>query len=119
MLIGAYGISVQPGRFKGVIDEVRIWKDARTGEEIQSHMSGVLTGEESALVAYYSFDHSKGRVLGDYSQTGPYRHTAIFPIPIRTCTPSSPTAAFSRTTPLSAFRASTPKTSRRPSNTKS
>ncbi len=38
---------------------------------------------------------------------------------IRTCTPSSPTAAFFPTAPSPAFRDSTPKTSRSPSSTKS
>lgn len=47
--------------FKGKFDEVRIWKDVRTLEEIQSNMNINFTqsqiGSFSNLVAYYQFDN--------------------------------------------------------------
>lgn len=41
---------------KGLMDEVRIWKVAKTGEELESNKLDVLSGEEDGLVAYYNFD---------------------------------------------------------------
>lgn len=42
--------------FAGKIDEVRIWRKARTQSEIQSTMGALLSGAESGLAAYYRFD---------------------------------------------------------------
>lgn len=42
--------------FKGEIDEVRIWSDSLTAEELESNKLKVLTGSEENLVAYYNFD---------------------------------------------------------------
>lgn len=42
--------------FKGEIDEVRIWKDARTQEEIQADMNVPLRGDETKLVALWHFN---------------------------------------------------------------
>lgn len=42
--------------FKGSIDEVRIWKTARTASEILANMNVMLTGNEPGLVAHYNFD---------------------------------------------------------------
>ncbi|MEM7116269.1 MAG: choice-of-anchor D domain-containing protein [Chloroflexota bacterium] len=42
--------------FDGAIDEVRIWTVARSQAQIQANMSSRLTGGESGLVAYYTFD---------------------------------------------------------------
>ncbi len=41
----------------GIIDEVRIWSDARACSEILSVKDVELTGSESGLVAYYNFNH--------------------------------------------------------------
>ncbi len=63
--------------FAGQIDEVRIWKIARTQEEIQATMHTTLSGKESGLVGYWRFDdeqntitdsspsHSDGKLIGD------------------------------------------------------
>ncbi len=42
--------------FIGNIDELRFWSSARTSAEILSSWKTVLTGKESGLKAYYSFD---------------------------------------------------------------
>ncbi len=42
--------------FKGLMDEVRIWNDARTEEEITSYMFVEATGSEDNLLAYYNFN---------------------------------------------------------------
>lgn len=44
--------------FNGKIDEVRIWNDERTQQQIQTHMYQSLVGDEANLLAYYSFDGS-------------------------------------------------------------
>ena len=41
---------------KGSVDEIRFWKASMTGDLINSQRKQRLTGEESGLVAYYSFE---------------------------------------------------------------
>ena len=43
-------------RFDGFIDDVRLWKEARTGAQIAATMNCRLTGSEKNLVAYWPFD---------------------------------------------------------------
>jgi hypothetical protein len=42
----------------GLIDEVRLWRVARTQEEIRATMNSALTGEEEGLAGYWNFDNS-------------------------------------------------------------
>ncbi|MGB1109329.1 MAG: LamG-like jellyroll fold domain-containing protein, partial [Gammaproteobacteria bacterium] len=42
--------------FDGQMDEVRIWNDVRTADEIAANYNRELTGSESNLAAYYRFD---------------------------------------------------------------
>ena len=49
----------------GAIDEVRIWRIVRTEEEINATMNKPLTDDETRLMAYYTFDETKGNVLPD------------------------------------------------------
>lgn len=48
---------------KGAIDEVRIWNDIRTQEEIVQNMHGKLAGNEEGLEVYYDFDQSEGQFV--------------------------------------------------------
>lgn len=50
---------------EGIIDEVRIWSDERTQEEILKNMFTTLSGTEAGLVSYYNFDQSNGTTLPD------------------------------------------------------
>ena len=43
--------------FNGAVDEVRIWNYARTQNEINNNKNAVLSGQETGLVSYYSFDN--------------------------------------------------------------
>ncbi len=51
-----FKIGAEDNYFQGQIDEVRIWNDARTAEEIQDEMNNTLAGNEAGLVAYYKMD---------------------------------------------------------------
>jgi hypothetical protein len=42
--------------FNGGIDEVRVWAQARTGEEIRATMFQRLSGREEGLAALWNFD---------------------------------------------------------------
>lgn len=50
----------------GLICETRIWKVARTQEEITSNMYRV-SAESDGLVAYWKFDEANGNTITDYS----------------------------------------------------
>ncbi|KAA3615670.1 MAG: T9SS C-terminal target domain-containing protein [Calditrichaeota bacterium] len=58
--------------FKGKIDEVRIWNVERTEEEILANMNRSLKGDETGLVAYWTFDDLPTRtpegIVGEYSK---------------------------------------------------
>ena len=43
-----------------LIDEVRIWKIARSGEEIAAAMRQRLKGDESGLIGDWRFDEGEG-----------------------------------------------------------
>jgi PKD repeat protein len=49
----------------GCIDELRIWKAARTGEDIKLNMEEYLTGGESGLSAYWKMNEGNGSELID------------------------------------------------------
>jgi alpha-tubulin suppressor-like RCC1 family protein len=48
------------GNFAGELDEFRIWRSARTQQEIVANMTNRLSGTESNLVAYWTFDSGPG-----------------------------------------------------------
>ncbi|MFC2136203.1 DUF2341 domain-containing protein [Bacteroidota bacterium] len=52
--------------FVGLLDEVRIWNDVRTEQEIRDYMHRVVTpASESNLVAYWQFNESSGTSASD------------------------------------------------------
>ncbi|MFY0605454.1 MAG: choice-of-anchor D domain-containing protein, partial [Cyclobacteriaceae bacterium] len=51
----------------GSLDEVRIWDDERTLQEIENYQYSTLTGNEEGLLAYYRFDETNSTVLPDLS----------------------------------------------------
>ncbi|MBI9035220.1 MAG: hypothetical protein JEZ03_12185, partial [Bacteroidales bacterium] len=53
--------------YTGMMDEVRIWNDVRTIEEIRTYMKRDLEGHEANLLAYHNFDHLSGNILKDWS----------------------------------------------------
>jgi hypothetical protein len=57
-------------RFDGFIDDVRVWDRARTEQEIAATMNCRLTGSESGLVAYWTFDGSDLTDLTGHGHNG-------------------------------------------------
>lgn len=56
--------TIYPGNFfQGQMDEIRIWTDVRTQDELIANMNNELTGEEANLGAYYNFN--QGTAGGD------------------------------------------------------
>lgn len=51
--------------FTGQIDEVKVWKTARTQQEVQTDMSSVVS--DPNLVGYWNLDQSTGQVVNDAS----------------------------------------------------
>jgi hypothetical protein len=64
------GIVISASRnwtYEGLLDEVQIWRVARTAEEIQADMSRALVGDEPGLAAYYRMSDGAGLTLTDDS----------------------------------------------------
>lgn len=57
-------------RFKGMIDEIRIWNRALTQGEIQNEMCKKISGTEPGLIGYWTFDEITGSTVVDKSPNG-------------------------------------------------
>ena len=69
----------------GLIDDVRVWKEARTEGEIQRDLARRLTGKEASLVAWWKFDDKNG------ADTTGLGHTAsVFGGPVFVADTSTP-----------------------------
>ena len=60
-----------PTNFKGALDEVRVWRVARSAEQIRQTMLQRLTGREEGLAALWNFDDVTDGVVKD---SGPGAH---------------------------------------------
>lgn len=56
--------------FDGTIDELRIWRIARSQQQLQSAMFITLDGDEPGLVGYWRFDEGGGQYINDSSLHG-------------------------------------------------
>lgn len=56
-----------PSNFKGAMDEVRVWRVARSAEQIRQTMFQRLTGREEGLAALWNFDDMADGVVKDSS----------------------------------------------------
>jgi hypothetical protein len=59
--------------YDGTYDEIRLWDDVRTVDEIRANMYKELSGSEAGLVAYYRMSDGSGTALTDdsgHSHTG-------------------------------------------------
>ncbi|MEZ4712461.1 MAG: LamG-like jellyroll fold domain-containing protein [Caldilineaceae bacterium] len=80
--IGGSGGGVDDRLFKGEIDDVRIWKRARTPGEILADKDRRLGGNETDLVAYWHFEDGAAR---DYARHG--LHGSVQGAPTLTVSP--------------------------------
>lgn len=62
----------------GQLDELRIWNQVRTHEQITDSMNTYLTGREPGLIGYWRFDVGSGQVVVDRTA---YAHDATFNAP--------------------------------------
>ncbi|MBI3193827.1 MAG: T9SS type A sorting domain-containing protein [Ignavibacteriae bacterium] len=70
--ISAANALLRMGDFSGFLDEVRLWKTARTQYEIQQQMySTTLNASmETNLLAYYRFNEGDGNIISDETVNG-------------------------------------------------
>ena len=54
--LGQHAGEIPKDQYQGWIDELRIWKVARTQEQLQDNLFRRLTGEKEQLIAYYDAD---------------------------------------------------------------
>ncbi|MBU0558558.1 MAG: T9SS type A sorting domain-containing protein [Bacteroidetes bacterium] len=54
--------------YKGRLDDLRIWKEARSWENIRKYMDITLSGEERNLAAYWKFDEVSGDIVFDLTE---------------------------------------------------
>lgn len=59
------------------LDEVRLWREARSRAELQSGMKMGLTGSEEGLFAYYKFDETAGQYFYDSQVNEPVHNGEI------------------------------------------
>ncbi len=57
-------------KFKGKLDEIRIWKIAKSDANVKKDYERILNGNESGLVAAFHADENIGTALYDISKTG-------------------------------------------------
>ncbi|MDB4533747.1 T9SS type A sorting domain-containing protein [Vicingaceae bacterium] len=53
------------GAFTGKLDDYRIWSTARTSSEINANMHNALTGSETGLETFYTFNDATGSTATD------------------------------------------------------
>lgn len=53
------------GSYNGMVDDLRIWDDVRTADEITAHYDRQLGGSESNLLAYYTMESADGTTIKD------------------------------------------------------
>ena len=54
--------------FNGLIDEVRVWSTARSGDDILNHMYMQLSGDEAGLAGYWNFNEGEGATAYDITE---------------------------------------------------
>ncbi len=70
-VVTADSVAIEIGdKFKGVIDEVRLWSVARDSADVARDYSRYIVGNETGLEAYYTFDYSVADQFYDISYKG-------------------------------------------------
>lgn len=68
--------------FGGALDELRLWRQKLTGEQVRDSMNRALTGTEDNLAGYWHFDTGSG--LKVYDQTGRGNNASMVPANVDT-----------------------------------
>lgn len=66
--IGQDGTGVYGPKFKGAMDELKIWNKALTVNELRQHICQKVNGNDTNLIAYYRMDETAGNVLTNLAQ---------------------------------------------------
>jgi hypothetical protein len=64
-ILGTLEPSLGTYSFSGTMDEVRLWNDARSQEEIQANKDKELNGTENDLLVYYDFNNGTDTTVAD------------------------------------------------------
>lgn len=54
-------------RFKGSLDDIRLWNRALSPAEVEASLCNILTGKEPGLIGHWTFDEASGKVCDDKS----------------------------------------------------
>jgi Concanavalin A-like lectin/glucanases superfamily len=68
---------------QGQMDEVRIWNNPRTAEQIRANLFRTLTGKEEGLVGYWNFDDGNAKDLSSGHHDGELVGNVKFPTSTR------------------------------------
>ena len=88
-------------RFKGALDEVRVWRTTRTAAQIAAGYTQRLTGTETGLVAYYPIDEASGAATTSQASGGLV--AALTGNPVRTVRGGLPAPALTVSEPALQF----------------
>ncbi len=66
--IGQDGTGVYGPKFKGAMDELKIWNKALNVNELRQHICQKVNGNDTNLMAYYRMDETAGNVLTNLAQ---------------------------------------------------
>jgi probable HAF family extracellular repeat protein len=64
------GVGNSIGYYVGTLDELRVWRVARSGSQIRNAMSKRFNGAEDGLAVYWRFDEGSGRQFTDATGSG-------------------------------------------------
>jgi hypothetical protein len=92
----------------GSLDDIRIWNDVRTAQEIADNKDHELTGSEAGLVAYYKMSNGTGTSLTDNTSAGLYPGTLVNGVAwtngaVNSSLSTSATFTFNATTDLTSY----------------
>lgn len=66
LVAGSASGNVEP--FAGELDDLRVWSEARTGQQIRETMRKEVPSDAPGLVGYWRFDEGRGQVAVDWSR---------------------------------------------------
>ncbi len=83
MRIGQDGTGVYGPKFRGAMDELRVWNKVMTAEEIRAQMCHKINPADTNLMAYYRMDEPAGNILTNLAATGAVFNGTLLNMPQR------------------------------------